>query len=196
VSAEGGTRAVIAALLANAFIAVTKFAAWALTGASSMLAEAIHSVADSGNQVLLLVGGRRSKKGATAEHPFGYGRERYVFGLLSPWSVQKRRRPVRVVRGVPSGTRWPMGIRRAAGEPLVGSNRHLGGRDYRRELFLPNGHRSPTRPAVNSVEQFIRAAKAPELPVILLEDFAALVGLMFALFGSRHDVADSQRHST
>ena len=74
VSAEGGTRAVIAALLANAFIALTKFAAWALTGASSMLAEAIHSVADSGNQVLLLVGGRRSKRGATAQHPFGYGR--------------------------------------------------------------------------------------------------------------------------
>jgi hypothetical protein len=63
VSAEGGTRAVIAALLANAFIAVTKFAAWALTGASSMLAEAIHSVADSGNQVLLLVGGRRFETG-------------------------------------------------------------------------------------------------------------------------------------
>ena len=56
-SAEGGTKAVIAALLANCFIAVTKFGAWILTGASSMLAEAIHSVADSGNQVLLLVGG-------------------------------------------------------------------------------------------------------------------------------------------
>jgi cation diffusion facilitator family transporter len=82
VSAEGGTRAVIAALLANCFIAVTKFAAWALTGASSMLAEAIHSVADSGNQVLLLVGGKRSQKGATEEHPFGYGRERYIFGFI------------------------------------------------------------------------------------------------------------------
>ncbi len=63
-SAEGGTRAVIAALIANAFIALTKFGAWVLTGASSMLAEAIHSVADSGNQVLLLVGGRRSQRRA------------------------------------------------------------------------------------------------------------------------------------
>jgi len=82
VSAEGGTKAVVAALTANIFIAVTKFTAWALTGASSMLAEAIHSVADSGNQVLLLVGGKRAKREATPEHPFGYGRERYVFGFI------------------------------------------------------------------------------------------------------------------
>ena len=81
-SAEGGTRAVVAALTANIFIAVTKFAAWGLTGASSMLAEAIHSVADSGNQILLLVGGRRAQRAATPEHPFGYGRERYVFGFI------------------------------------------------------------------------------------------------------------------
>ena len=73
-STEGGTKAVVAALTANIFIAATKFAAWALTGASSMLAEAIHSVADSGNQVLLLLGGRRARRGADAEHPFGYGR--------------------------------------------------------------------------------------------------------------------------
>ena len=64
-SAEGGTKAVIAALVANTFIAVTKFGSWALTGASSILAEAIHSVADAGNQVLLLVGGRRSQRAAT-----------------------------------------------------------------------------------------------------------------------------------
>ena len=81
-SAEGGTKAVIAALLANCFIALTKFGAWVLTGASSMLAEAIHSVADSGNQVLLLVGGRRSRRKATEQHPFGYGRERYIFGFI------------------------------------------------------------------------------------------------------------------
>src|SRR6195952_3956772 len=81
-SAEGGTKAVVPALRGNLAIAIVKFTAWALTGASSMLAEAIHSVADSGNQVLLLVGGRRAKKGVTAEHPFGYGRERYIFGFI------------------------------------------------------------------------------------------------------------------
>ena len=81
-STEGGTKAVVAALTANIFIALTKFGAWALTGASSMLAEAIHSVADAGNQVLLLVGGKRATREATAEHPFGYGRERYIFAFI------------------------------------------------------------------------------------------------------------------
>src|SRR4051812_30710088 len=81
-SAEGGTRAIIAALSANLGIAVTKFIAWLLTGSSSMLAEAIHSVADSGNQLLLLIGGRKSRRKATPEHPFGYGRERYIYAFI------------------------------------------------------------------------------------------------------------------
>ncbi len=81
-STEGGTRAVVAALLANTGIAITKFIAFALTASSSMLAEAIHSVADSGNQLLLLLGGRKARKDATPEHPFGYGRERYIYGFI------------------------------------------------------------------------------------------------------------------
>ena len=81
-STEGGTRAVVAALLANTGIAVTKFIAFALTASSSMLAEGIHSVADSGNQLLLLLGGRQARKEATPEHPFGYGRERYIYGFI------------------------------------------------------------------------------------------------------------------
>src|SRR3954466_12165921 len=78
----GGTTAIIAALLANLGIAVAKFVAFVVTGASSMLAEAIHSVADSGNQVLLLIGGKRAKRAATPEHPFGFGRDRFVYGFL------------------------------------------------------------------------------------------------------------------
>src|SRR3954449_5388704 len=81
-SAEGGTRAVVAALLANTGIAVMKFLAFLLTGASSMLAEGIHSVADSGNQALLLLGGKRSRREATEEHPFGFGRERYIYSFI------------------------------------------------------------------------------------------------------------------
>ena len=81
-STEGGTKAVVAALLANTGIAVMKFLAFFLTGASSMLAEGIHSVADSGNQGLLLLGGKRSERRATAEHPFGFGRERYIYSFL------------------------------------------------------------------------------------------------------------------
>ena len=79
---DGGTKAVVAALLANTGIALTKFLAFFLTGISSMLAEAIHSVADSGNQLLLLVGGKQSRREATEEHPFGYGRERYIYAFI------------------------------------------------------------------------------------------------------------------
>ena len=81
-SAEGGTRAIVAALAANLGIATTKFVAWGLTQSSSMLAEAIHSVADSGNQVLLLVGGKRAEREATEEHPFGFGRSRYLYAFI------------------------------------------------------------------------------------------------------------------
>src|SRR6185503_12364245 len=81
-AADGGTRAVVAALLANAGIAATKFAAFFLSGISSMLAEAIHSVADAGNQGLLLLGGKRAQREATEEHPFGFGRERYIYAFI------------------------------------------------------------------------------------------------------------------
>ena len=81
-SASGGTKAIVAALVANLGIAVTKFVAYLLTQSSSMLAESIHSIADSGNQALLLLGGRRAQRKATPEHPFGYGRERYIYAFI------------------------------------------------------------------------------------------------------------------
>ena len=81
-STEGGTKAVIAALMANTGIAISKFVAFAITGSTSMLSEAIHSVADSLNQVLLLVGGKRSKRVADDKYQFGYGRVRYVYGFM------------------------------------------------------------------------------------------------------------------
>src|SRR5215471_17399657 len=81
-SAAGGTKAIVAALGANLGIALTKFVAFVLTGSSAMLAESIHSVADSGNQVLLLIGGKRAGREATPQHPFGYGRERYIYAFI------------------------------------------------------------------------------------------------------------------
>ncbi|MGL4255192.1 MAG: cation diffusion facilitator family transporter, partial [Microbacterium sp.] len=81
-SASGGAKAILAAFLANMGIALAKFIAWFLSGSASMLAEAIHSVADSGNQLLLMLGGRKAKKRADREHPFGYGRERYVYAFV------------------------------------------------------------------------------------------------------------------
>ena len=81
-SASGGTRAIVAAFAANLGIALTKFIAWFFSGSSSMLAEGVHSLADSGNQLLLMLGGRRAKRAADKEHPFGYGRERYVYAFV------------------------------------------------------------------------------------------------------------------
>lgn len=185
-SAEGGTKAVVAALTANLFIAVTKFTAWALTGASSMLAEAIHSVADSGNQVLLLVGGRRARRAADEEHPFGYGRERYIFafivaivlfsvgGLFALYEAYHKAEEIRAGHG--GGlleSRWwwvPLLVLSVA---IVAETL-----SFRTAIIESNKVRGRQR-----WSRFIRSAKAPELPVILLEDFAALLGLIFAVFG-------------
>jgi cation diffusion facilitator family transporter len=176
----------VAALTANLAIAVVKFGAWALTGASSMLAEAIHSVADSGNQVLLLVGGKRSRKDATPEHPFGYGRERYVFGfivavvlfsvggLFALYEAYHKWHELHL--GHPDGLldgRWwwvPLLVLAAA---IVAEG--LSFRTAVRESNKTRGRQSWPK--------FVRSAKAPELPVILLEDFAALIGLVFAFAG-------------
>jgi divalent metal cation (Fe/Co/Zn/Cd) transporter len=79
---EGSTRAILAAFLANLGIAIAKFVAFVFTGAASMLAESIHSVADTGNQALLALGGRRGRQAPMAAHPFGFGRERYFWAFL------------------------------------------------------------------------------------------------------------------
>jgi cation diffusion facilitator family transporter len=186
VSSEGGTKAVVAALVANTFIALTKFGAWALTGASSLLAEGIHSVADAGNQVLLLVGGRRAEREATEKHPFGYGRERYIFGFIVAvvlFSVgglfalyEAYHKWHEVHDGIPNqllASRWwwvPLVILTVA---IIAESL-----SFRTAIIEANKTRGKQR-----WSRFIRAAKAPELPVILLEDFAALIGLVLALFG-------------
>ena len=81
-STEGGKKAIVSALAANLGIAVSKFVAFGFTGSASMLTEGIHSVADSGNQILLLVGNQRAKQQADEHHNFGYGRRRYVYGFI------------------------------------------------------------------------------------------------------------------
>ena len=185
-STEGGTKAVVAALVANAFIAVTKFAAWALTGASSMLAEGIHSVADAGNQALLLVGGKRAQRAATPEHPFGYGRERYVFafivsivlfsvgGLFALYEAYHKYHEI--AEGHPNElleSQWWWVPLVVLGAAIVAETF-----SFRTAIIEANKARGK-----QSMSRFIKTAKAPELPVILLEDLAALLGLIFALFG-------------
>jgi len=188
-STEGSTKAVVAALLANTGIAITKFLAFLLTGASSMLAEAIHSVADSGNQGLLLLGGRQARRRPTAEHPFGYGRERYIYafivsivlfsvgGLFALYEAYHKGHEIHAAHGHPEDSlldsRW-------AWVPIV----VLLAAIVMESLSFRTAIRE-TRHIKGQVTYwaFVRRAKQPELPVILLEDFAALCGLMFALLG-------------
>ena len=178
-SAEGGTRAIVAALAANLGIAVTKFIAWALTGSSSMLAEAIHSVADSGNQLLLLVGGKRSQKTATPEHPFGYGRERYIYAFIVSivlFSVGGLFALYEAYHKILQ----PEAIDAWQWVPVVVLVIAVGLEGY--SFMTAIRESNHTRGKVSWVD-FVRRAKAPELPVVLLEDAGALIGLVLALFG-------------
>jgi len=171
-------RAVFAALGANLGIAITKFIAFVITGSASMLAEAVHSLADTSNELLLLLGHGRSRRARTELHPFGFGRERYFYAfvvavllftagavfsvydgvhkILSPEPV--RRPEVAFAVLLVSAVLESFSLRTAIRE----SNRERGGRSWR---------------------SFVHAAKAPELPVVLLEDLAALAGLFLATAG-------------
>ena len=175
----GGQKAVIAALAANLGIAVTKFIAFLLTGSSAMLAESVHSVADSSNQGLLLLGGRRARRTADDAHPFGYGRERYIyafivaivlfsigglFALYEAWHKWSNPHPIEAWHWVPIVVLVAaIAMETFSFRTAVTESNHVRGRQ--------------------SWVSFVRNAKAPELPVVLLEDLGALIGLFFALVG-------------
>ncbi len=177
-STEGGTKAVVAALAANLGIAVSKFVAWGITGSSSMLSEAIHSVADSGNQVLLLVGGKRAKRAADEDHQFGYGRTRFIYGFIVSIVLFTVGGLFSLYEGwhkiTEGGEVISPGI--AIGVLLVAIL--LESFSLRTAVIEANKSRGEV-----SLVQFVREARQPELPVVLLEDAGALLGLMFALFG-------------
>ncbi|MFF0540180.1 cation diffusion facilitator family transporter [Streptomyces coelicoflavus] len=177
-SASGGTKAIVAALLANLSIAVAKFVAFLFSGSSSMLAESVHSLADSGNQGLLLLGGKRAQREATPQHPFGFGRERYIYAFLVSivlFSVggmfalyegyEKIKHPHELEHWY-----WPVGVLVFA---IIAESF-----SFRTAIKESNPLRGK-----KSWKEFIRHAKAPELPVVLLEDLGALVGLVLALGG-------------
>jgi cation diffusion facilitator family transporter len=178
VSTSGGNKAILAALGANLGIAVTKFIAFFFSGSSSMLAEGVHSLADSGNQLLLLLGGRRAKKKADKEHPFGYGRERYVYAFVVSIILFSVGGVFSIYEGIeklaephPIENAWlPILVLLIA---MV-----LEGFSLRTAVRESNHSRGK-----QSWVQFVRRAKAPELPVVLLEDTAALLGLAFAFIG-------------
>ncbi|MFG2873342.1 cation diffusion facilitator family transporter [Streptomyces sp. NPDC048338] len=177
-SASGGTRAIVAALAANLAIAVAKFVAFLFSGSSSMLAESVHSLADSGNQGLLLLGGKRAKREATPQHPFGYGRERYIYAFLvsivlfsvgGMFAIYEGYEKIKHPHPIEAWY-WPVGVLVFA---IIAESFSF--RTAIKESNEIRGGRSWT--------EFVRRAKAPELPVVLLEDLGALVGLVLALGG-------------
>jgi cation diffusion facilitator family transporter len=177
-SAHGGSKAVIAALGANLGIAVIKFIAFALTGSASMLAEGVHSTVDSGNQVLLLIGARRASRDATAEHPFGYGRDRYVYGFLVALMLFSAGGLFALYEGVDK-IRHPHHLEDVSIALIV-----LAVAVVLESFSLRTAvHESRTAKGEHTWAQFIRRAKVPELPVVLLEDAAALTGLVLAFIG-------------
>lgn len=177
-AADGSTKAVVTALVANLGIAVSKFVAATITGSASMLAESVHSVADSANQALLLLGGRRARRAATPLHPFGYARERYIYAFLvaivlfavgGVYALYEGWHKVTDPHELTSPLVAVIVLLAAIG---------LEGYALRTAVREANRVRGD-----QTWVQFVRHARAPELPVILLEDTGALAGLVLALTG-------------
>jgi cation diffusion facilitator family transporter len=176
VSTGGGAKAILAAFLANLGIAVAKFVGFVVTGSSSMLAESVHSLADTGNQGLLMLGGRRARRQPDPTHPFGYGRERFfwafvvalvLFSMGSLFAlyegVEKVRHPHRLESPVVAIVILVVAI------GLEGSSLRTALSEIRGGGPLP------------PLWRYVRTTKNPELPAVLLEDTAAITGLVAAL---------------
>jgi cation diffusion facilitator family transporter len=175
---HGNSKAVFAACLANAGIAMAKIAGFAFTGASSMLAEAIHSIADTGNQALLLLGQRRGRRPPDASHPFGYGRERYFWSFVVAMVLFALGSVYAIYEGIhrllhPAPLTSPLLAVGILALAVV-----LESWSFRTALREARELRGDS-----SWLAFIRQTKAAELPVVLLEDLGALVGLVLAFAG-------------
>ena len=177
-SASGSTRAILAALVANAGIAVAKFIGYAITGSSSMLAESVHSVADTSNQALLLLGQRRAKREATDLHQFGYGRSRFFYSFVVALVLFSLGAVFAMYEGYHKISHpEPLTSPLVAVAILVVA---IGLESY---SFRTAMVESRPLKGTGTWWQFIRRSRNPELPVVLLEDTGALLGLVFALVG-------------
>jgi cation diffusion facilitator family transporter len=176
---EGSRRAIIAAFFANLGIAISKFAGFLITGSAGLLAEAAHSLADTGNQGLLMLGGKRASRPADRAHPFGYGPERYFWafvvalvlfsmgGLFALYEgIEKFRHPHEIDNAIVAFIIlfFAIGLESFSLRTAVKESNHV-------------------RPPGMSWRKFISTSKSPELPVVLLEDVGAEIGLVFALVG-------------
>jgi cation diffusion facilitator family transporter len=176
---EGSRKAILAAFFANLGISIAKFVGFLLTRSAGLLAEAGHSFADTGNQALLLLGSSRAKRAATEEHPFGFGRERYFWsfvvalvlfsmgGLFALYEgIQKLIHPHEADSlGIAIGILvFAILLETYSLRTAIKETQHV-------------------KPKTQSYWKFIRTAKQPELPVVLLEDIGAMIGLVLALGG-------------
>lgn len=195
--AHSGKGAIIAAASANLGIAATKFGAWVLTGSSSMLAESVHSAADTGNQVLLLWGRRRSEQAPDADHPFGYGQARFLyaflvsivlfsmgglFALYEAWHKFSHPEAIESWHWVPVAV-LVVGILLESFSLRTALKEARAAREHLSAVSASAHSLQPNAPRLISLREYIRTSRAPEIPVVLLEDIAALTGLVIALFG-------------
>lgn len=177
-AASGGTKAILAALFANAGIAVAKFVGFLITGSSSMIAEAVHSVADTSNQGLLLLGQKTSKRRASREHPFGFGRDRYFYSFVVALVLFSLGSVFALYEGFHKIQHpEPLSSALVAVVILLVA---IGLESY---SFYTAITESRKVKGDATWWGFIRQSKTPELPVVLLEDAGALFGLVFALMG-------------
>ncbi len=175
---EGSHKAIVAAFAANLGIAAIKFLGFFLTGAASMLAEAVHSVADTGNQALLLLGGHRASRAPTQQHPFGHGRERYFWSFVVAIVIFMLGGVFAIYEGIDK-----LAHPRRLESPLVAVGILLVGVALESWSFRTAFKEAKLVRGRYSWFEFIRHTKAAELPVLLLEDAGALMGLAFALLG-------------
>jgi cation diffusion facilitator family transporter len=169
-------RAVLAALGANLGIAVTKLVAFVITGSASLLAESVHSVADSGNQVLLLIGRTRARRAETEQHQFGFGAERYVYAFIVAVVLFVVGAAFSLYEGISRIMHPEEVLSPGVAFAVLGVAIALEAFSFRTAITESNRTRGRA-----GWRAFIRHAKAPELPAVLLEDTAALIGLGFAL---------------
>ena len=177
-SASGGSKAIIAALSANAGIAVAKFVGFAITGSSSMLAEGVHSVADTANQGLLLFGRKRASRQATPEHPFGYGRDRFFYSFVVALMLFTLGSVFAIYEGVHKLSAPEELTSPVVAIVILGVAILLEGYSFRTAVGESRELKGDA-----TWWGFIRQSVNPELPVVLLEDTGALVGLVLALAG-------------
>ncbi|ATE58493.1 MULTISPECIES: cation diffusion facilitator family transporter [Actinosynnema] len=177
-SAGGGTKAIIAALLANAGIAVAKFVGFLITGSSSMLAESVHSVADTSNQGLLLLGQKTSQRKATQNHPFGFGRDRYFYSFVVALLLFTLGSVFALYEGI-----HKLEAHEELSSPIVAVVILVVAIGLEGFSFATAIKESKALKGDATWWEFIRKSKVPELPVVLLEDAGALIGLVLALAG-------------